>query len=182
MTREKKAAGVGVAILVVAGSSFAGLGIAGVGIFQSASDNAPRWVHRTAASVPLPNQTQIGAILRDMVKTARLNGETHPTGGILVATSRGAFEKATGGGEVFNGDPRPVWVAAMRGNFTMYTAPHPSGVSAPQGNFFYASFDPATWNSSEENLEVVDAGLIAPVDMTQFGPWTQLDLSGSAGR
>jgi hypothetical protein len=153
-------------LLGVLGLTVVGVGLAGSeGVRQLLRPTAS-----TATKIPAsPTSTQL-EILRDrLVSGAAEMGESHPTSGYEVATTRRAFFEALNGSEIY--DDAGVYVTVARGNFVAYGASRPAGVPPPKGGFVFAVYD-------AESLEMTDWGVLdQPVDVSEMGPSQPLELT-----
>lgn len=115
--------------------------------------------------VPPPSAAKLVELGTKAMSVAAGNGDSRPTGGTVVATTRKAINRLNGGSEV-NTD-EDVYVVTLHGNFTAYGASVPSG-ALPTGHLLVLVFDAKT-------SEVADFMLgDYPIDATKLGEPTPL--------
>ncbi len=151
-------------LFLASGLVFAALLAAGLSIAGSSTESP--------ASVSLPGLSQEELLrLNDLaVRTAADMGESHPTDGVIVATTQHTFFEAQGGPE-FGTPDFDVYVVAFRGDFTA-GAIGPAGTSAPrEGRALHAVYNAST-------LELTDWGIGQELPNTSgIGPSIPLPLN-----
>lgn len=146
---------VGLAIVVVAGCS-------------SRAGEKPQH-----ASLPGLTPKRLAALRGSAITAAANMGETHPTDGIVVATTQHAVFRAEPGGPKVHGPDFKVFVVAFAGELTAFGASRPPGTPPPTGRFAYAIH-------RADTLAVTDSGLLAkPFDLAPLGPHLPLKLESA---
>jgi hypothetical protein len=149
MTRPTKRKG-------IAGAAVAALGI-GVGLgfgFGTAGSSG--------SQARSPSPAEIQALRADALAFAKENGESAPSGGIVVSGNRRDVVAATMGGAQVS-TAQDVFVVRLHGSFVGYQAPVPRGFALPTGSYLEIVYDASTkqitdWNLSER-----------PQDLSRFG-------------
>jgi hypothetical protein len=147
------------------------VGVAGLAI-MAASAGCSSDDGATAQHTSLPGLTpkRLAALRASAIRAAAAMGETHPTDGIVVATTQHAFFRAEPAGARVYGPDFKVYVVAFAGKLTAYRASRPPGTLPPTGRFAYAIH-------RADTLAVTDSGLLEkPFDLTPLGPHVALDL------
>ena len=116
-----------VVIIAIAGLVAVGVGFAG---------------HKAHRSVPPPTAAQVAQLRTAALQTAAENGDSHPTGGTVVATTKKAIFALNNGMEPAD-DPN-VYVVTLHGNFVAKNARVPAGAPLPTGHEMVLVFDAAT--------------------------------------
>ena len=119
------------ALLVVAGSAAGPIAV-GVGLAS----------HEAQRRVPTPTAGQVAQLRAAALETTAENGDSHPTGGTVVATTKKAIFALNNGMEPAD-DPN-VFVVTLHGNFVAKNARVPAGAPLPTGHEMVLVFDAAT--------------------------------------
>ena len=126
--------------------------------------------HEEAQQTTLPGLTpkRLAALRLGAIEAAARMGETHPTDGIVVATTEHAVFRAEPAGPKVSGPDFKVYVVAFSGKLTASrTFP---GRPHPTGRFAYVIH-------RADSLAVTDFGLLRqPFDLTSLGPHVPLKL------
>jgi hypothetical protein len=121
-------------------------------------------------TLPGLSPARLAALRASAISAAASMGETHPSDGIVVATTQHAFFRAEPNGPKVNSPDFKVYVVAFAGKLTAYTASRPPGTRPPTGRFAYAVH-------RADTLAVTDSGLLKePFDLTPLGPHMRLEL------
>jgi hypothetical protein len=164
------------------------------------SDRAPRWLSRhrravrylsaagvvaAAVSVPLATLSSAATVTAGsaipaaaahqlstmMLREATMSGDAKPAWITAVTTTHAkALEVATPGDTIPGSAGQTVYLAVMKGNFTLNDAAVPPGGDAPTGHYLAITFDAAT-------LHTLDVGLsdqAPPVSLNSLGPVSTL--------
>lgn len=97
--------------------------------------------------LPLPAQKQ--KLVDHALKVAALHGESNPTNGLLVATTRRAFNDIFGAGTDVDAN---VYVLVLRGQFVANLAPRPYGAPAPAGQVLSLAYEAVTNDLTDWSL------------------------------
>lgn len=153
-TNVRKRAVVAAVVGVGAGAlTFAGLSIGG---------------GRTPRTVPPLTADQVAVVKGKVVDFAAANGDSQPTNGVVVATTRKAINEFVGPGTAVDSD-QDVHVAVVDGEFTAHGV-GPPGADEPTGSVLWVVYDATTG-------AVVDWGLLlARPDVSQLGEAQPLGL------
>jgi hypothetical protein len=111
--------------------------VTGVGGIASADLGHAACIRPQSLELPCPAQKQV--LVSHAVSFAALNGESHPTSGLLVATTRRAFNGLFGSKEI-NSDVK-VYVVVLHGNFVGHMASRPYRAKAPVGRVLAVVYD-----------------------------------------
>ena len=125
-----------------------------------------------AQHTPIPGLTpkRLEALRASAIRGAASMGETHPTNGIVVATTQHAVFRAEPAGPKVYGPDFKVYVVAFDGSLKAHTGTGPPGTPPPTGRFAYSIH-------RADTLAVTDSGLLEkPFDLTPLGPHVALDL------
>lgn len=106
-----------------------------------------------------------------MLQVAATSGDAQPESITAVTTNyTQALDIATPGDKIPGSDSETVYLAVMKGDFTLSSASGPPGGQAPAGHYLAMTFDPATFS-------VLDVGLTdgpPPVSLSSLGPVSDL--------
>jgi hypothetical protein len=153
------------AVILVA----AGLGSAyAAGAFGSDSQPRPT---ATGVAPPMPDTAELAAIRQLVLRAATNMGDSTPTDGVIVPTTRRLAELV----DVATAEPdTPVYFVLVHGAFTDYAARIPKGATPPTGTLLTLTIDPAT-------NEVLGAGLVGQMpDVNAIGAPEPLPLEAAA--
>lgn len=149
------------------------VGVAGLALVTTAGCSSHEGAKAQRTSLPGLTSKRLEALRASAIRGAASMGETHPTDGIVVATTQHAFFRAEPSGPKVYGPDFKVYVVAFGGNLTAYRGPRPPGTPPPTGRFAYAIH-------RADTLAVTDSGLLGkPFDLTPLGPHVALDLHGA---
>jgi hypothetical protein len=138
----------------IAGAAVAALGI-GVGLgFATAGPSG--------SQARAPSPAEIQALRADALAFAKENGESAPTGGILVSGNRRDVVAATMGGAQVE-TSQDVFVVRLHGSFVGYEASVPRGIPLPRGSYLEIVYDASTKEITDWNLSA------RPQDLGRFG-------------
>jgi hypothetical protein len=146
-------------------------GVAGLAIMTAAAGCSSRAGEKTQhTSLPGLTPERLEALRASAIRGAASLGETHPTDGIVVATTQHAVFRAEPAGPKVDGPDFKVYVVAFTGHLTAYRGTRPPGTTPPTGRFAYAIH-------RADTLAVTDSGLLEePFDLEPLGPHVALDL------
>jgi hypothetical protein len=117
------------ALLVVVALAVA----AGVGAFGGA------WSPTRGAAQP-PSSAELQKLAAYALDAATQDGDAHPTGAFVVATTRRIAEEVAAGD---NGEPNtPAYFVVIRGRFTLTDVSVPPGSRAPTGTVLTLTIEP----------------------------------------
>ncbi|MCL4291101.1 MAG: hypothetical protein KJ051_12615 [Thermoleophilia bacterium] len=123
---------------------------------------------KTPRVVPPLTVDQLAVVKGEVVDFAAANGDSQPTNGVVVATTRKAINELVGPGTVVDSD-QDVHVAVVDGEFTAHGV-GPPGADEPTGPVLFVVYDATTG-------EVVDWGLLlARPDVSRLGEVQPLGL------
>ena len=147
--------------LLVAGVAAAAAAAAVATLSSTANGSA-------SVAIPSPAASKLAAI---MLQVAATSGDAQPESITAVTTTHTqALEAATPGDTIPGSDSETVYLAVMKGNFTLSSASVPPGGHAPAGHYLAMTFDPATFS-------VLDVGLSddpPAVSLSSLGPVSDL--------
>jgi hypothetical protein len=122
------------------------------------------------ALLPGITARQLQTLRARAIKSAKEMGESHPTGGVVVATTQHHFFNEMPAGPILYTKDFNAFVVGMNGNFTGYGASRPAGTPAPKGHFVY-------FVVRADTLDGTDSGILdQPLDLAKYGPHVSLDL------
>ena len=142
-------------------------GLAVVGVAGCSSGARDKTKHE-----PLPGLSakRLAVLRASAIRAAAVMGETHPTDGIVVATTEHAVFRAEPDGPKVYGPDFKVYVVAFAGKLVASRASRPPGARAPSGRFAYAIH-------RADTLAVTDTGILGkPFDLATLGPHVRLEL------
>lgn len=144
---------IALAVAVGAGGlTFAGLSVAG---------------QKQYPTVPAPDPAAVAALRVEAFEFAAANGDAHPTGGFVVATTRRAAADVLWPGITVDTD-QDVYVVVLEGAFTA-ASEAPPDAEAPTGNTLVVLYDAATGARLDWGLPT------AKPDLSPLGEATPLE-------
>jgi hypothetical protein len=125
-------------------------GIAAAFVWVPLASSSAATSRTTSAPVPAAAAQRLGTIMKQM---ATVNGDASPASMQAVTTTRDkALRIATPGDLIPGSASQTVYLAVMKGNFTLNDAPRPAGSPAPTGHYLLITFSPGSFH-------VMDLGL-----------------------
>jgi hypothetical protein len=120
------------------------------------------------SAIPAAAAHQLSTI---MLRKAAMSGDATPASIMAVTTTRAkALEAATPGDTLPGSAGQTVYLAVMKGNFTLNDASVPPGAHAPTGHYLAITFDAATFQTMDVGL----SDQAPPVSLRSLGPVSSL--------
>jgi len=128
----------------------------------------PSSAHTTGTPIPAAAAARLRIL---MSRTARFDGDAHPSSISAVATTFGAAMLTLAPGDSVPGMTRqPAYLVVMKGNFTLKDASVPPGARQPSGRYLAIAIDPSTLRPIAVNLR----NQPATVTLRSYGPVANL--------
>lgn len=131
--------GIAAALLAVVALAIA----AGAGAFGGNS-------YPPQGAAPPPTAAELKELGRMALRTATLAGDPHPTGAVVVPTTRQIAVRVSSGDQVFDSNP-PSYFVVLVGHFTPDVSV-PAGAREPTGTFLSMTIDARTNQGMDSGL------------------------------
>src|ERR1700722_7420228 len=110
----------------------------------------PSSAHTTGTPIPVAVAARLSIL---MSRTARFDGDAHPTSISAVATTFGSAMLTLAPGHTVPGmTHQSAYLVVMKGKFTLKNAPVPPGAPQPSGRYLAIAVNPSTFRPIAVNL------------------------------